>query len=168
MTGGSWDEDNGFFGPLWGLYHQVHWGHWSEGQLRCWVLLLHVRRPLIAPSQQYPDPGEGTRGLGRMGHTKSQTSSCSNGSWHSTWLFIGCKELTFWLCLISSTVCSPIREKYIFPWGQFYLARKKKIPCKAHSVLGLRVRRARPAMLRFCLLSKLENLPPRRCGHNTG
>jgi len=39
--------------------------------------------------------------------------------------FHSMKEFTFGLGLISSTVCSPICEKYVFPWSQVYLVRKK-------------------------------------------
>lgn len=120
---------------------------------------------LDSPVNSTPTPERahavsGEQDIQNLKHTVVQTAV---GALHG---FHRMQEFTFRLCLISSTVCSPICEKYIFPWGQFYLARKKSL--QRTLCPGFEGRRARPAMLRFCLLSKLENLPPRRCGHDIG
>lgn len=89
---------------------------------------------LDSPSQWYPILGGALAVSGELDIQMFKEKLALSMAFHSM------KEFTFGLGLISSTVCSLIRKKYVFPRSQVYLVRKKN-PCKAHSVPGLRVQR---------------------------
>lgn len=135
VTGGSWDWDGEFFQT-------------SAGTATT-VLPLRVPRPPITPmtlthKSIVPCPRSGACGpRGELDIKKSQTSRCSRGSRHSTRLSLY-ERIHMWVGFDFLNSSSPVREKYIFPQAHFYLVRKKKKnPCKAHSVSG-----AQPAVSR--------------------